>query len=429
MPIPVPGNNEERSDFLSRCVSVVEAEGKSGDQAVAICMSRYTQDNKPAAIVVRDQATYAISRREWTDNGYLKVPGRVAKSGVQQYLAAELGIEGRNPTERVGVYRPADEVFSRDSLASYADVDVTIEHPGDMVNAETFSRHSVGHVTDAAKRDGEYVEAPLIIKDADAIREVEAGKVELSAGYLAEYVPESGTTDAGEPYEFVQKNIRINHVALVSSARAGRQARLYDEKPQEAVMHQVTMDGTSVEVADKSTATLIQAQFDSLQKRVGDSEKQASDAKAAKDAAEAKSDKLSEDNESLKSQVSDEAINERVKSIHDAQAAASKLAGDKFSCDSLDPMTIKREALKIVRDSIDWSQKSDEYVAAAFDMSYGEKAEEEDEEDKRKKSASDSAAKFGADLGNAKPGDAKATIDSAYEQYMQRKVAASQEAN
>lgn len=421
MPIPVPGNNEERSDFLSRCVSVVEAEGKSGEQAVAICMSRYTQDNNPSAIVVRDQSTYAISRREWTDNGYLKVPGRVAKSGVQQYLAAELGIEGRNPTDRVGVYRPADEVFSSDSLASYADVDVTIEHPGDMVNAETFSRHSVGHVTDAAKRDGEYVEAPLIIKDADAIREVEAGKVELSAGYLAEYVPESGTTDAGEPYEFVQKNIRINHVALVSSARAGRQARLYDEKPQEAVMHQVTMDGTSVEVADKSTATLIQAQFDSLQKRVGDSEKQASDAKAATDAAEAKSDKLSEDNEKLKQQTSDEAISERVKSIHDAQSAASKLAGDKFSCDSLDPMTIKREALKVVRDSIDWSQKSDEYVAAAFDMSYAEKEKDDEDDEKRAKGANDSLKQFASDFSDAEPGTPTETIDSAIAKAEERK--------
>ena len=236
---------------------------------------------KAITATVQDRASYKISRREFTDNGYLKVPGRVARVGVQYYLASELGITDREPGDRIGVYRPPEEVFAADSLASYADSDVTIEHPGDMVDANTYRQHSVGHVTDAAKPDGEYVEANLIIKDADAIKEVEAGRVELSAGYLAEYVPQKGTTDTGEDYEFIQRNIRINHVALVSAARAGREARLYDEKPQEASMIvTVTLDGTSIEVADKSTATLVEDRFNSLLKRVGDAEKQVADAKA-----------------------------------------------------------------------------------------------------------------------------------------------------
>lgn len=425
MPLPTPGADEKRDDFLGRCVSVVEGEGKPHDQAVAICMSQYTQDATPQAILVRDRATYAISRREWTDNGYLKVPGRVARAGVQYYLASELGLKDRNPMDRVGVYRPPEEVFSGDSLASYADADVTIEHPGDMVNAETYRRHSVGHVTDNATRDGDYVEAPLIIKDADAIKEVEDGKVELSAGYLAEYISETGTTDAGGSYEFVQRNIRINHVALVSSARAGKEARLYDREPQEAVMFQVTMDGTSVEVADKSTATLIQAQFDSLQQRVSDSENAKQEAVKAKDSAEAKADKLSEDNDKLKAQTSDEAIAERVKSIHDAQSKAQKLAGAEFSCDSLDPMTIKRAALAKVRDGIDWQDKSDDYVAAAFDMSYEEKEKEED----RDKEAKDSFSKFAGDFSGAEPSTPTGTIDTAIQAAEERKRNAWKEAN
>lgn len=372
-------------------------------------------------LVLQDRATHAISRREFTDNGYLRVPGRVARTGVQYYLAHELQLTDRAPNDRVGVYRPPEEVFSSDSLASYADVDVTIEHPGDMVDATTYKRHSVGHVTDAAAQDGEYVEAPLIIKDVDAIKEVEAGRVELSAGYLAEYVPEKGTTDAGESYEFVQRNIRINHVALVSRARAGHEARLYDQKPQEAAMtHQVTLDGASLEVADKSTATLIQDKFDSLLKRVGDAEK-------AQQTAEAQRDTLDEEKSKLQAKVSDEAIAERVKSVFDAQSDARKLAGDKFECDSLDPLTIKRAALKTVRDSVAWDEKPDAYVEAAWDMAMEAKSKEEMEEDEKKRKSKDSLSQFGKDMKDAKPADdAKSTIDSAYDSYMERKRKAHQ---
>lgn len=371
-------------------------------------------------LVVRDRATYKISRREFTDNGYLKVPGRVARSGVQYYLASELGIKDRNPLDRVGVYRPPEEVFSADSLASYADADVTIEHPGDMVDAKTYRRHSVGHVTDAATQDGDYVEASLIIKDAEAIQEVESGKVELSAGYLAEYVAESGTTDAGESYEFVQRNIRINHVALVSSARAGREARLYDEKPQEAEMTvTVTLDGASIEVADKSTATLIEDRFNSLLKRAGDAETALKQAVADKDTAEAKADKLSEDRAALEAKTSDEAIAARVKEVHDAKAAALKLAGDKFECDSLDPLAIKRAALAKVRDSVDWSAKSDDYVSAAFDMSYEEKVAKEEEDAKKAKGAKDSLSQFGKDFSDARPTeDAQAQRDKVRQDFL-----------
>lgn len=165
----------------------------------------------------------------------------------------------------------------------------------------------------------------------------------------------------------------------------------------------VTLDGASIEVADKSTATLIEDRFNSLLKRVGDSEKTATEAMAAKDAAEAKADKLSEDKAALEAKTSDEAIAVRVKEIHDAQTAASKLAGDKLSCDSLNPLDIKRAALAVVRPSIDWAAKGEEYVKAAFDMSYSEKEDEDEDETKRKQGAKDSASQFAQDMSGAKP--------------------------
>ena len=386
-----------------------------------------TTDRAPSFTAsVQDRASYAISRREVTDNGYLKVPGRVARAGVQKYLASELGLTGRSPMDIVGVLRPAEEVFSDASLASYADSDVTIEHPGNMVDVVTWRGVAVGHVTDRAVRDGDYVEATMIIKDADAIKAIESGKIELSAGYLAEYVPLAGIADSGEEYEFIQKNIRINHVALVSSARAGREARLYDQKPQEAITmtHPVTLDsGTQVEVADKATATLIANTIDGLRKQANDAADKLKQATADKDAAQAKVDKLSEDNEALKAQTSDAAIQERVKAIYGVQTQAVKLVGDSFKCESLDSVEIKRAAMAIFKPNREWADKSSAYVEYAFDDAMAEKEEKEKEENDGKKAAKDSTNQFAADLSKATAdsGSPQATRDAARHEFLAKR--------
>lgn len=380
------------------------------------------------AKMIRDRETHSISKREFTDQGYLRVPGKIARSGVQYYTARDLGLTDRAPGAMVGVYRPPDEVFSDESLGTYEDADVTIEHPGSLVDPDTHKRDSVGHVTDRATQAGDFVEAPIIIKDANAIREVEAGKVELSAGYRARYIPEQGTTDSGESYEFVQRNIRINHVALVSRARAGREARLYDHDRGKDSMF-VTIDGQSVEVEDSSKAQLLQNTIDSVVKRATDAENLAKTERESKDSVQAERDKLAEDNEKLKEQTSDAAISKRVQEIHDTQSKAVKVAGDSFSCDSLDPVAIKRAALKQSRPSMDWSDKSEEYVNAAFDMSHSEKEKEAEEDKDKRQKASDSAAQLGKDMRDSKgdDGNGQATIDSAYEKMMERKRNAASE--
>ena len=51
---------------------------------------------------------------------------------------------------------------------------------------------------------------------------------------------------------------------------------------------------------------------------------------------------------------------------------ARKVAGDESTCDSVDPVAIKRAALAVKRPSVDWVEKSAAYVEAAFDMAVGE---------------------------------------------------------
>jgi len=265
-------------------------------------------------------------------------------------------------------------VFSDASLASYDHADVTNDHPSDMVTADSFKNVAVGHAAGSARRDGDFVVVDLLVKDKDAIDAVENGKAALSAGYTAEYSREPGQTEDGESYEYIQRDIKINHIALVDRARAGGQAKLFDDDPDSGdspMGNKVTIDhdkGTTVEVGDEATQKLVQQTIDSLRQQASDAEQRASDAETKREEVQAAHDKLKEDNERLQQQASEEAIAERLKAVSDTREQARNMVGDQAISDTVDPMQIKRETLTTVRPSIDWSDKSDHYVQAAWDM-------------------------------------------------------------
>ncbi|ENM3737165.1 DUF2213 domain-containing protein [Vibrio cholerae] len=161
--------------------------------------------------------------RTYTAEGFLKVSGRAAKTGIQEYFAHELGLTDREPNAIVKVMRFADDVFAQDSLNSYVGCDLTIEHPDTFVNAQNFKSESVGLVTKAV-RNGDFVKVDMIVKDQSAIDAIHSGKVELSAGYECRYEP----APEGSGYDFIQRDIKVNHLAITDSARAGSQVRLAD---------------------------------------------------------------------------------------------------------------------------------------------------------------------------------------------------------
>ncbi|CAM0010001.1 head maturation protease [Vibrio phage K367 g1] len=347
-------------------------------------------------VTVFDRSTFKITEREYMDNGFLKVPGRVARTGIQEYLACELGLDG-DPMRIIKVMRPEEEVFNDASLSSYNGVDVTIEHPSKFVDTATYNQISKGTTLDAVK-DGDFVRANIIVKAKDAIEAVESGKVQLSAGYSASY--DEAPADAD--YDYIQRKIRINHVALVDRARAGNQARLFDNQPQpEKIMKKVSLDsGRSVELEDGATATLIQDSFDRLNEKATDAEDKLVTAQATADAQADKIKKLEAD---LKAATDSNSLTEKLAELSKVKDSALKIAGKSFTCDSVDSMEIKRAALAVVRESIDWAAKEDGYVNAAFDFADADmsKKDDEDEEEDMKKStdaqrrqlAEDAAAK------------------------------------
>lgn len=326
---------------------------------------------------VFDRQPYRITHREYTDEGFLRVPGRVARHGIQDYLARELGMDG-DPNRVIKVYRPADEVFNPASLLTYSSADVTDNHPAGLVDSDNYRSVVRGVVSGPGRVDGDYVVCDLIIKDKATIAAINAGKCELSAGYTAIYDPTPGVTADGEAYDFVQRDIRINHVALCTAARAGANARVFDHNPEkENMTHKVMLDsGRSVEVQDEATALLVSDTIERLTKQV-------TDATAKADKAQATADAATEQLEEARKASSDEAIQGRVAEISKCQLLAFKVAGDGFTCDSMNPVEIKRAAMAVVRPSRNWADESAAYVAAAFDLA-AEKADDEDEEEDMK---------------------------------------------
>jgi hypothetical protein len=170
----------------------------------------------------------AVGELKETREGYLVATARVARTGVQLYYASELGDVARDagfkPGDVVRVYRHADEVFAKDSLASITRLPVTIDHPAEEVTAANWQQLAVGEVGDAYATEPEWIVVNPMIKDAGATKAARTTHQEISMGYSAAIVPARDGLDA----DFEQRGIRYNHLALVPKGRAGEKARIGD---------------------------------------------------------------------------------------------------------------------------------------------------------------------------------------------------------
>lgn len=208
---------------------------------------------------------FAPTQRKYTPEGYLTVPARIGRTGVQEYRARELGLDGGDKIIRLN--RPHEEVFAVDTLASFVSKPISDNHPPDGVNAETWKVHAVGDVG-PLRPDGKFMlSEPFTVRDITAIRRVQDGKVQLSCGYDFDLDMTPGTNADGEKYDGTQRNIRGNHVAIVDSARGGSGCRIADSHTKENTMRVriadatvagIKIEGFSVTVADDAAGTAAQ---------------------------------------------------------------------------------------------------------------------------------------------------------------------------
>ena len=172
-----------------------------------------------------------ISRRP---EGYLlclNVP--VARSGTQEYLPEELGVSAPSPgPPAIPVYRPEEEVFSPETIASFEGMPVTNDHPPDGVSIDNIRALQKGHAQNVRRGTGEDADlllADLMITDSYLIHLIlEEGKREISCGYTYELCQEDD--------RFIQRKIRGNHIAVVDAGRAGPRVSIKDSDPADTAL-------------------------------------------------------------------------------------------------------------------------------------------------------------------------------------------------
>lgn len=151
-----------------------------------------------------------------TPEGYLIcVDSVLARTGKQTYRRNEIFADSEDD-RLIEVDRKAEEVFSPETMASFENKPICVEHPDVDVTVDNISEFAVGFVRDIHK--GEYEGEPvmlgtLVITDAKTIEEIENGEhTDLSCGY------DCDIEDCDSPE---QKHIRGNHIALCEHGRAG----------------------------------------------------------------------------------------------------------------------------------------------------------------------------------------------------------------
>lgn len=147
-----------------------------------------------------------LDAAERTPQGGLRVPAYLTRVGVFEYQTTD----GKTIRE----LRPAEEVFSEDSLASLRGAPVTDLHPSEMVRTDTWRDLARGNVGDDVRADARFVAATLYIQDGNLVDAVERGdRREISCGYTCQVEESSGVFD-GQSYDRIQRRIRYNHAAL-----------------------------------------------------------------------------------------------------------------------------------------------------------------------------------------------------------------------
>lgn len=350
----MPLQEGSSDEVIEANIKELMAAGHSRDQASAIALKTAGRPAQDSADQRYDSAAL-LQPPIKSAAGYLRIPARLTRVGVLSYLQPD--------GSTIKEFRPPDEVFSPASLDSLRLAPVTRGHPRDdkgvyPARARALARGAVG---DEIKQDGEFVAATLGVFDQELIDAVEAGgEREVSCGYLRRFDPTPGEYK-GERYDGVQRDIRYNHVAIVTKGRAGPDVALRMDEQQKGPdgetgehMAKVMVGGTEYECPPElADALALQAKEAAKQDAAQAVEKE----KARADAAEAQ----------LK-QVQDSAakIPELVKARVALERSVSGLVENE-KIDGMSDIEIKKAAIAKVLPDLKLDGASDTYISGAFE--------------------------------------------------------------
>ena len=171
-----------------------------------------------------------MTNRVFDLNGWYEVKDNpLSLAGVFPYLGRSIGAP--EPDRIYMVFRPPEELANDECIASFKLLPWVDDHT--MIGGEStgFTPAEEKGVHGVIGEEVYFADGTLygnikVFSDALAGL-IESGKKELSCGYRCSYEYAPGAYQ-GQPYDFVQRNIRGNHLALVESGRMGKEVAVLD---------------------------------------------------------------------------------------------------------------------------------------------------------------------------------------------------------
>lgn len=314
----------------------------------------------------------------------------IARVGVFPYMKADRSIE-------MEAKLPA-ELLSDSTVNSADNRPVTNDHHG-LVTKDNATQLAKGFTADNAHVDDNTLRVDMTIMDGKLIDAINNGKQELSIGFQTNIDQTPGEYN-GVAYDSVQKDIQINHVAVVNQGRAGHTVRLlgdsaemidddvkegktesmeYTKTRLDSVDQTITVADHDVDAvtkldadnSDKSKKIAdLKDQIAELQKQLDELQGNADESKKDAAKAQAKADSLEKENENMKNKYEGDGFDKKVQARLKLMEKAKKFVGDSADLNKMSAREMKIAAVKsakAVNDSINLEDQTDDYIQALFD--------------------------------------------------------------
>lgn len=201
------------------------------------------------------------------DSGYWVIKANpISRVGVFDYLGKQIDVDkslGLDPNRIYKVFRPGGELFHSSALESFEGIPFIDEHEmlgeGFTPVEKRPSHGTIMNVRPSMDLPDTLI-ADIKIYTRTMKKKIESGKKGLSLGYYCKYIPEMGVYK-GQTYDFVQTNLRGNHIALVDRPR--NDVYVCDC----AIVDVVTFDSLPEEITEmknKEKAKMLQEKLTSL---------------------------------------------------------------------------------------------------------------------------------------------------------------------
>ena len=224
---------------ISHNIAEMIKAGHPAKQAEAAAYAKAGKDEDLGNIAVNSihpQVTPSRSAKQYDENGWPEIKGNpISKVGVFEYSGGQIdpdGSLGLDPMRIFKVYRPESELSSEATINSFKLLPFTDEHAmlgSDAEGLTPAERKGIeGVIGQDVYFEFPYLKANLKVLSESLKNSIDDGKVELSIGYRCYYEKKSGIFD-GQPYDFIQRGLSGNHLALVDEGRSGPDVAVLDK--------------------------------------------------------------------------------------------------------------------------------------------------------------------------------------------------------